>query len=89
MMVCVWGTTCISVRYVAFTNDKYPKSRNTAYTCLQTWIEDGASIGGGATILPGIRIGAGATVGAGAVVTRDVGPGEVVAGNPARTIRQL
>ncbi|PIV87671.1 MAG: dTDP-6-deoxy-3,4-keto-hexulose isomerase [Hydrogenophilales bacterium CG17_big_fil_post_rev_8_21_14_2_50_63_12] len=71
---------------VTFTNDKYPKSRNTNYVCLQTWIEDGASIGGGATILPGLRIGAGAMVGAGAVVTKDVPPGVTVVGNPARIL---
>lgn len=68
---------------VTFTNDKYPKSRNHEYVCLQTWVEDGASIGGGATILPGVRIGRGATVGAGSVVTKDVPPGAVVIGNPA------
>lgn len=68
---------------VTFTNDKYPQSGNTLYACLQTWIEDGASIGGGAVILPGVRIGAGATVGAGAVVTNDVPPGVSVVGNPA------
>jgi len=73
---------------VTFTNDKYPKSRNTNYVCLQTWIEDGASIGGGATILPGLRIGAGAMVGAGAVVTKDVPPGVTVVGNPARILAQ-
>lgn len=48
----------------------------------------GAFIGAGATVLPGVHIGAGATVGAGAVVTRDVGAGEVVVGNPARAIRK-
>ena len=73
---------------VTFTNDKYPKSRNTAFKCLETWIEDGASIGGGAVILPGVRIGAGATVGAGAVVTRDVPTGATVVGNPARTLEK-
>ena len=41
-------------------------------------------IGGGAIILPGIAIGDGAVIGAGSVVTRDVGPGVTVAGNPAR-----
>ena len=41
-------------------------------------------IGGGAIILPGITIGDGAIVGAGSVVTRDVGAGATVAGNPAR-----
>lgn len=43
-------------------------------------------VGGGAIILPGVTIGDGAVVGAGSVVTRDVGPGEIVAGNPARKI---
>ncbi len=73
---------------VTFTNDKYPKSRNTGYVCLQTWVGDGASIGAGATILPGLRIGAGATVGAGAVVTKDVPSGATVIGNPARVVHQ-
>ena len=41
-------------------------------------------IGGGAIILPGVAIGDGAVVGAGSVVTRDVGAGVTVAGNPAR-----
>ena len=44
-------------------------------------------IGGGAIILPGITIGDGAVIGAGSVVTRDVGPGVIVAGNPARPRR--
>lgn len=72
---------------VTFTNDKYPKSRNSGYTCLPTHIEAGASIGGGAVILPGLTIGAGAMVGAGAVVTRSVPPGVTVVGNPARILR--
>lgn len=47
----------------------------------------GAFIGAGATILPGVTVGRSATVGAGAVVTRDVAPGDVVVGNPARVLR--
>ena len=49
----------------------------------------GAMIGANATLLPGVRIGARALVGAGSVVTRDVPPGAVVAGNPAVIIKQL
>lgn len=46
-------------------------------------------IGGSATILPGVSIGDNAVVGAGSVVTRDVAPNTVVAGNPAKVIRQI
>lgn len=52
-------------------------------------IGDGAWIATGATILPGVTIGAGAVVGAGSLVTRDVPPNALVAGNPARLIRML
>jgi sugar O-acyltransferase (sialic acid O-acetyltransferase NeuD family) len=51
-------------------------------------VETEAFIGAGATILPGVTIGRGAVVGAGAVVVADVGPGEIVTGNPARTQRR-
>lgn len=73
---------------VTFANDKYPKSMNRDFKLLETRIEAGASIGGGATILPGLCIGAGATVGAGAVVTGDVAPGTTVVGNPARVLEK-
>ena len=52
-------------------------------------IGDDAWLGGGAIILPGVRIGAGSVVAAGAVVTRDVPPATLVAGNPARPLRRL
>jgi acetyltransferase-like isoleucine patch superfamily enzyme len=51
-------------------------------------IEDGADLGVGSIVLPGVRIGEGAIVGAGAVVTRSVPAYTVVAGVPARVIRQ-
>lgn len=72
-----------------FTNDRFPRSRVHPESFPQTRIMDGASIGANATILPGLTIGAGAMVAAGAVVTRDVPPHALVAGNPARVMRYL
>jgi acetyltransferase-like isoleucine patch superfamily enzyme len=78
-----------------FTNDRYPRATNDD-GALQTeadWlseptiVERRASIGSGAVILCGVSIGEDAIIGAGAVVTRDVPPGTIVAGTPARTLR--
>jgi acetyltransferase-like isoleucine patch superfamily enzyme len=52
-------------------------------------IGDRVWIGFGATILKGINVGEGAVIGAGSVVTRDVAPNSVVAGNPARVVRHI
>jgi acetyltransferase-like isoleucine patch superfamily enzyme len=52
-------------------------------------IRRGARVGGGAILLPGIEIGEEAFVGAGAVVTKDVDPGMLVVGNPARVLRPV
>jgi len=52
-------------------------------------IEDNVWLGGSAILLPGVRIGRNAVVGAGAVVTRNVPANTVVAGNPARAIREI
>jgi acetyltransferase-like isoleucine patch superfamily enzyme len=51
-------------------------------------LEDGCDVGTGAIVLPGVTVGKGAQIGAGAVVTHDVPPFAVVAGNPARVLRQ-
>jgi acetyltransferase-like isoleucine patch superfamily enzyme len=74
---------------VTFTNDKYPKSKNSDWKLLKTKICKGASIGAGSTILPGIIIGENAVVGAGSVVTKSVPDNELWLGNPARFIRKV
>jgi acetyltransferase-like isoleucine patch superfamily enzyme len=52
-------------------------------------VKRGASIGSGATLLGGITIGENAIVGAGSVVTKDVPPNAIVAGNPARILKKF
>ena len=82
---------------VMFINDKYPRATNQAgglqteadWTCVSTHVCKGASIGSNATILCGVTIGEGAIIGAGSVVTRDVPPFTIVAGNPARILRKI
>ena len=80
---------------VTFINDRFPRATNATgalqteadWKCVPTTVKRGASIGSAATILCGVTIGEGATIGAGSVVTKDVPPGAVVAGNPARLLR--
>ena len=74
---------------VVFTNAKYPLSPGVKDSLAGPTIRQGAKIGANVTLLPGVVIGEYALVGAGSVVVRDVPPGAVVAGNPARVIRQI
>jgi acetyltransferase-like isoleucine patch superfamily enzyme len=82
---------------VTFINDSYPRA-TTPDGGLQTeadWrveatlVKRGASIGSGATILSKVVIGENSIVGAGSVVSRDVPPNVIVAGNPARILRSI
>lgn len=82
---------------VMFINDAFPRSTREDgalqgeedWTCVPTRIGRRAAIGSNATILCGVTVGECALVGAGAVVTKDVPPYAVVAGNPARIVRYL
>ncbi len=82
---------------VTFINDVFPRATSAGgglqteadWKCVPTLIKRGASIGSSATLLCGITVGEGALVGAGSVVTKDVPPHTVVAGNPARILRAL
>jgi UDP-2-acetamido-3-amino-2,3-dideoxy-glucuronate N-acetyltransferase len=67
-----------------FTNDRLPRAHNDGWVVTTTVVRRGASIGANATLVCGVEIGEHAMVAAGAVVTRDVRPYELVAGNPAR-----
>jgi acetyltransferase-like isoleucine patch superfamily enzyme len=82
---------------VTFINDSYPRATTPAgkmqteqdWIVEPTWVRRGASIGSGATILSNIVIGENAMIGAGSVVTRDVPPNAISAGNPAQVLRYL
>lgn len=86
---------CFIGHHVVFINDRYPAAVTGAgslqteadWKVIETRVCRRASIGSGAVILCGVTIGEGATVGAGSVVTKDVPPHAVVAGNPARVLQ--
>jgi UDP-2-acetamido-3-amino-2,3-dideoxy-glucuronate N-acetyltransferase len=82
---------------VTFINDVYPRATcedgclqsEEDWTCVKTLVKKGVSIGSSSTLLCGITIGENAIIGAGSVVTRDVPPDTIVAGNPAKILRKI
>ncbi|MGA3199241.1 MAG: acyltransferase [Halobacteriota archaeon] len=82
---------------VTFINDSYPRATAPGgqlqteqdWKVEQTLVKKGASIGSGATILSNVVIGENAIVGAGSVVTHEVPPNTIVAGNPAKVLRSV
>ena len=82
---------------VTFVNDSYPRATTTDgelqtekdWSVERTVVKSGASIGSGATILSNLVIGENSIVGAGSMVTHDVPPNSIVAGNPAKILRSL
>lgn len=82
---------------VTFVNDTYPRAVNphgelqteSDWKVEPTLVRKGASIGSGSTVLANVTIGEKAIVGAGAVVTHDVPPNTIVAGNPSKFLRSV
>ena len=82
---------------VTFINDSYPRATvddgqlqtEKDWKVEQTLVKKGASIGSGSTILSNLVIGENAIIGAGSVVTREVAPNTIVAGNPAKVLRSI
>jgi acetyltransferase-like isoleucine patch superfamily enzyme len=88
---------CFIGHHVVFINDRYPAAVNPDgspqsekdWKVIPTLVRRRASIGSGVVILCGVTIGEGAVIGAGSVVTKDVPPHTIVAGNPARVRRSV
>lgn len=91
------GDSCFIGHNVAFINDNFPRAVNLTGALeteedwlgrfVKTAVENEVSIGSGTTILGGVTIGSRSIIGAGSVVTKDVPPNQIWAGNPARFFR--
>jgi sugar O-acyltransferase (sialic acid O-acetyltransferase NeuD family) len=84
---CLVNRSCSVAHHVAF--GEYAATGPGVVIAGSCRIGAGAFLGAGAVLAPEIEIGAGALVGAGAVAVRDVAPGDVVVGNPARVLRRV
>jgi acetyltransferase-like isoleucine patch superfamily enzyme len=83
--------------HVIFINDKYPRATNEVgelqtdedWVVQTTIVKKGASVGSGAVILCGVTINENVIIGAGSVVTKDIPPETIAAGNPAHIVKGL
>jgi len=74
---------------VVITNARYPKHPNVKEELVGVQIGENAKIGANSTLLPGVKVGKDSLVGAGSIVTKDIQPHVIVAGNPAIEIREI
>jgi UDP-2-acetamido-3-amino-2,3-dideoxy-glucuronate N-acetyltransferase len=88
---------CFIGHGVMFINDRIPKATNkdgsmqteADWKMEKTLLKKGVSVGSNATILCGVEIGENAIIGAGSVVTKNVNPNTIVAGNPAKFMKNI
>ena len=93
------GDYCFIGHGVMFINDNYPRAvtpdgsletdENWIYRFVKISVGNNVTIGSNATILGNVTIGDGSLIGAGSVVTKDVPPSQIWAGNPAKMIRAM
>lgn len=82
---------------VTFINDRFPRAINLNgdlqteenWECIETFVEDGASIGSSVTLMCGIRIGKNSIIGAGSVVLENVPENTIYVGNPAKFLKSI
>jgi acetyltransferase-like isoleucine patch superfamily enzyme len=74
---------------VVFTNARYPTHPNVKNELRGVHLKAKAKVGANATLLPNVTVGENSLIGAGSVVTKDVPPNVIVAGNPAKVIRAI
>jgi acetyltransferase-like isoleucine patch superfamily enzyme len=86
---CILEDGCWIGPNAVLTNARYPLSPGVKDRLEGVIVRRGAKVGANCTLLPGVEIGQDAVIGAGSVVVRDVAAGAVMAGNPARVIKDI